>query len=472
MRSCILITAFGLLSGAARLQAQTGGDKIFAGDGRTDWGGPIGKATLEISDDTTNLSGKLTVTQGNTGGNVLVLYLQTGTNGGFANTSGFADANDGIRQAISGYSGSQRSTLTFLAGFRPAYAVGIQPGTFGGLWSLANGGGNSLPFITSVNLNPSSTSPAVYTFNFSLANVGLTNGPAVVGKTIKILGTFISNTGYRSPESIAGDTDGTTGYAPTAQTAFVTYTVGTIPTVTYPVTFQVDMGNCIANSLFNPGSDTVIASGSFNASDLSFALTPSANPNIYTATFNDSNTLGTIETYKFTILPGAGGSLPEATDARSFTLTNTQTLPLVYFSDFAPATNATAPLTFSVNMGPETFAGNFNPANGDTVYAYGVFDQNAALAWAPTTALTPSTTNTNVYVGTIGDGNYPGTFGQYKFVYHSNTKGQYIYESTPNRDYFTPATSNSFPTVFFNNASNAVLVSFNVDMSTEIQFSR
>src|ERR1700722_20122160 len=121
MQACIFLTAAAWLLCA--LPAQAGGNKTFAGDGRTDWGGPIGKATLQLTDDTTNVNGTLTITQGDTGGNVLVLYLQAGTNPGFTNTAGFADNGDGIRSAISGFQ-SSRSTLSFLSGFTPNYALG------------------------------------------------------------------------------------------------------------------------------------------------------------------------------------------------------------------------------------------------------------------------------------------------------------------------------------------------------------
>lgn len=466
----ILLTVSSLLLFAS--PAQAGGNKTFGGDGRTDWGGPIGKATLQLTDDTTNVTGTLTVTQGDTGGNVLVLYLQAGTNPGFTDTSGFADNADGIRTAISGYGGS-RSTLTFLPGFTPNYAVGIQLGTFGGLWGLANGGANSLPFISSVNLTPSSgTTAATYTFSFSLASVGLPTGPTVVGQNIKILGTLISTSGYRSPESIAGDTDGTSGWNPTAQTALATYPVGQVPTTTYPVTFQVDMSAVLANGNFIPGNgDQVEARGSFNGNAGAFYLTPSANTNIYKGTFNCPDPLGTLENYKFDIVqttPAAATNY-EKSDARTFTLASTQTLPVVYFSDLAPATNATVPLTFYVNMGVQAFAGNFNPANGDQVYVFGVFNQDSTYTWIPGSALTPTGTNANVYTGTMGDGNYAGTFCQYKFVYFSNNKSQYIYESIPNRDYNTPASAQTFPTVYFNNQTNAVLVTFQVDMTLEVQ---
>jgi len=471
-RICSLIAAIGFLAHAA--SAQTGGDKIFPGDGRTDWGGPVGMGTLELSDDTTNVTGKFTITQGDPGGggggNVLVIYLQAGTNAGFTTTSGFADPSDGIHKAISGNDPSNgRSTLNFMSGFTPNYAIGIQLNNFSGLYGLANG--SSLNYVQSVNLTPNNvTGIGTYTFSFPLSAVGMTNGTAVVGQTIKLMGTLISASAYRSPEAIAGNTDGTSGWNTTAQTAFGSYLVGELPIVTYPVTFQVDMTACANTGIFNPGGgDQVVVSGTFNG-NTNLVLTASSNPNIYTATYNDANSPGSTETYHYTILPQAGGSDPESTDPRSFILASSQTLPVIYFSSFAPSANTTVPLTFSVNMAAQLEAGNFNPGNGDQVYVGGSFSQNAALVWVLGAPLTESLTNTNVYVGTFGDGNYTGTLCQYKFIYNSSSLSKNVYESTPNRDYNTPASAETFPTVYFDNETNATLVTFSVDMSTQINF--
>lgn len=462
-----LFSAAGLLSIAS--PAMAGGDKIFSGDGRTDWGGPVGKATLELSDDTTNLNGTFTITQGDMGGNVLVIYLQTGTNGGFSDTSGFSDNGDGIRSAISGYGGS-RSTLTFLSGFTPSYAFGIQPNTFAGLWGLTNGGANSLPFISSLNLNPSSGSGVgTYTFSVPLSSLGLPTGPTVVGQTIKLLGTLISTTAYRSPESICGDTDGTSGNNPTMQTAMGSYVVGEVPATTYPVTFNVDMTAVLANGDFNPGAgDQVEVRGSFNSNAGGTFLAAGSNTNIYSVTYQDANPLGTPESFKYDIVHTSSTNY-ESTDPRTFVVSNSVVLPVIYFSDLAPSGNPTVPLTFSVNMGLQQFAGNFNPQQGDQVYVFGDFNLNPDFSWSTSgTPLTMSLTNTNVYVGTVSDGNYAGTPAQYKFAYYSGFNGNYVYESTANRTYNTPSSSNSYPTVYFNNATNAAYVTFSVDMAAQI----
>jgi hypothetical protein len=156
-----------------------------------------------------------------------VIYVDS-TAGGFSDTSTFADANDGLRRAISGFDGgTNRSTLTFPAGFSPDYAFALAPQAenFGGLWQLVAGGNNSLPFVTSANLSPTGTDTSpTYTFNVNLAQLG--SGPS---SSIKLLGTYISNSGFRSDEFIAGNGTGTQGWNPFTGTQFVSYVTAPEP---------------------------------------------------------------------------------------------------------------------------------------------------------------------------------------------------------------------------------------------------
>lgn len=198
----------------------------YAGNGNSGFGGAIGGGSLTLTDNGSNLLG--TVTRG--GGNfndVLVIYLNS-TAGGFSDTSAFADGNDGLRKAISGFDGgANRSTLTFASGFTADYALALGPSSdnFGGLWQLFNGGGNSLGFVSSANLSPiGSNTSATYTFSISLTSIGVTPG-----NSFGLFGTYISNTGFRSDETLAGNATGTQGYNPFTQTSFGTYTVAAVP---------------------------------------------------------------------------------------------------------------------------------------------------------------------------------------------------------------------------------------------------
>jgi hypothetical protein len=195
----------------------------YPGNGNSGFGGPIGLGSLTLTDNGTTVSGQ--VNKGPNGFNdVLVLYIQYGA-GGFADTSGFGDGGDGLRKAISGFDGgANRSLLTF-SGMMPNYAIALGPASdsFGGLWQLANGGANSLNFINSVNLNPTGNNNSpTYTFSFNVSQIGIVPN---TGATFSMFGTYISNSGFRSDEAVAGNDVGVQGWNPFLQTALATYTI-------------------------------------------------------------------------------------------------------------------------------------------------------------------------------------------------------------------------------------------------------
>ena len=88
---------------------------------------------------------------------------------------------------------------------------------------MANGGNNSLPFISSVNLNPTGNNNSpTYTFSFNVSQIGMSPNS---GGTFELFGTYISNTGFRSDEADAGNDSGAQGWNPFLVTAFATYTI-------------------------------------------------------------------------------------------------------------------------------------------------------------------------------------------------------------------------------------------------------
>ena len=208
-----------LLAPMLLLVARPSRAETYQGNGDTGFGGAIGNSTLTLSDDGTNISGTLTV--GGSMNDVLVLYLQTGT-GGFTTTSGFNDQGDGCRQAISGVSASGRSLLTFASGFQPNYAIALAPAAAGtgGLWQLANGGNNSLVYLTNLNLAPLNYS-GPYTFSFPATLIGMIPG---VRSSIQVFGTYLRTDGSRSTETIAGNLTGTQGWNAFTQTGYADYT--------------------------------------------------------------------------------------------------------------------------------------------------------------------------------------------------------------------------------------------------------
>src|SRR5882762_518182 len=185
----------------------------YSGNGNSGFGGPIGLGSLTLTDNGTTISGQ--INKGPNGFNdALVIYIDSQA-GGFADTSGFADGADGLRKAISGFDGGgNRSLLTFSGGFSPDYAIALGPAdaNFGGLWQLANGGANSLNFVTSVNLNPTGNNNSpTYTFSFNVSQIGLTPNS---GATFGLLGTYTGNSRFRSDEAIAGNDVGAQGWNP------------------------------------------------------------------------------------------------------------------------------------------------------------------------------------------------------------------------------------------------------------------
>lgn len=217
-----------LLAGASASGSLLGAAE-FTGNTATGFGGSIGEGSLTLSDDGTTLTGVITKGSGGFNDN-LVLYIDS-QEGGFADTSGFSDGADALRRAISGFDGgSNRSTLTFPDGFNADYAIALGPSgaNFGGLWSLANGGANSLPFIAGVNLTPTgSATSATYTFSLPVSQLGLT---ANSGATFRILGTYVSGTGYRSDESLPGNVSGSQGWNAFTSSDEVTYAISRMVT--------------------------------------------------------------------------------------------------------------------------------------------------------------------------------------------------------------------------------------------------
>jgi len=181
------------------------------GNGESGFGGVLGTGTISI-DSETDGSLDFTFTKG-TGGDLndaVVIYLQAGSAQGFTSTANFDDDGDPLRQAISGFDGTNRSILNFngTSGLSPNYAIAFDQ-TFGGLWQLVeNGGPNSLPFVTSVNLTPTgTTTSATYTFSLNASNIGLTPGS---GESFSFVATYLnSGNVFRSNEAFGGGFDGT-----------------------------------------------------------------------------------------------------------------------------------------------------------------------------------------------------------------------------------------------------------------------
>jgi hypothetical protein len=464
-------STLGATAASLVLLAATSYGVNFAGNLNNDFGGPVGNGVLSVTDDGTNLTFNL---QRGVSGNLndcLVIYVDTGT-GGFTNTASFTDTSGYEQRGISGYDGSSRSVMTFTNGFRPKYAVAIKPDWMD-IWSLANPG--SFSYLSGASQSGSSS--AYFTLTFNCANLGLaTNVPA----TIRIFGTLINPNGaYRSTEAIAGNCFSLAGKGPWpfTNTAYGTYSFAAPPPPTYAVNFSVDMTAQVASGAFNTsGGDTVYCGGTFQSTPFtfnSFQLTNSpANTNIFQGTYLDSNPTNSLETYKFKFTHITLTSTNDVYDDnpnRSFVLTgNGQIVPRVYFNNVAATPSATTNhITFSIDMGPQIYRGNFDSAL-ETIQVFGTF-QSPKFSGGYILTNNPSSAQSNIFSGTFTDYNYPGSQQYYKFVIVTNG-GLNLYESGSDRMLVTPTNSGALPLAYFSGITTygAVPITFLVDMTIPI----
>ena len=209
----IMKNIFKIVSGVFALGLASTGNAAttYVGNGNTFFGGGVGNGNI-IIDDT--ISGTLTITTNVTvGDNALVIYFDS-KGGGFNTTAGFADANDSLRKAISGYGGAVNERSTTLLPFEADFAIGVDKG-WGGLWELANGGNNSLIYKTTA-LDGGFGAGGVGTgkvLTINVADLGLT---ANSGQSFNFFAMMVSGTGYTSSEFIgASSISGNIGYGNT-----------------------------------------------------------------------------------------------------------------------------------------------------------------------------------------------------------------------------------------------------------------
>ena len=210
---------FKIVSGVFALGLASTGNTAttYVGNGNMSFGGGVGNGNI-IIDDT--ISGTLTITTNVTVGvdNALVIYFDSKV-GGFNTTAVFADANDSLRRAISGFEGVKDGGVlggrsTTLLPFAADFAIGVDKG-WGGLWELADGGNNSLIYRTTA-LDGGFGASGVGTgkvLTINVADLGLT---ANSGQSFNFFAMMVSNTGYTSSEFIgASSISGNLGYGNT-----------------------------------------------------------------------------------------------------------------------------------------------------------------------------------------------------------------------------------------------------------------
>lgn len=210
------------------LIALTSFGQPFGGNGKSGFGGVIGTGNVLISDGGGFVT--FTFTKGSGDFNdCAVIYIDT-KSGGATSTSGFTDQGDGLRKAISGLDGGNRSILNFADGFTPDYAIAFNVGVspdhgFGGIWNLSNTA--DFAFINAANLTPDDNRLSkTYTVKTTMADIGIPSG----GNLIKFLVTYTSTTAYRSNEFI-GDPgpNENIGWTPYTSTTFFAYGIASLP---------------------------------------------------------------------------------------------------------------------------------------------------------------------------------------------------------------------------------------------------
>ncbi|MDQ8190552.1 hypothetical protein [Roseibacillus persicicus] len=187
----------------------------YSSNGNAGFGGVLDE--LLISDDGTNLTFSLST--GNSLNDKFVLYIDS-VAGGENNTGGYTDTGDPLRNAISGFDGTNRSTVTVPAGFGIDYAIALDSG-FAGLWETVDAGSHT--FVNTANGSTGGATASPYVMTVALADLGLS-----AGDTFTFVGTYTSDTAFRSDEAFGdGLAMGNPGQSPVTFTSSLSYT--TIP---------------------------------------------------------------------------------------------------------------------------------------------------------------------------------------------------------------------------------------------------
>ncbi len=232
------------------------------------------------------------------------------------------------------------------------------------------------------------------------------------------------------------------------------------------VTFSVNMSVQTALGNFNPGTDFVYVAGDvFNnnwAVGAQVLTNSSSDPEVWTGTFNLTNTVGATVNYKFimnTFTAGetweANGVGPGGAQNRQFTYTNQATsLPVAYFNNITDSGSlVVTQVTFAVNLAAQIARGTFDPNAGTVTVAGDVLNN-----WNPLSSpLAPTLTNANLWTGTFDVTNTVGGAVNYKFVL--NNGGTWEVNGVgpggaDNRQFIFTNEVTTLPQVYFDNLGN------------------
>jgi|GEM_PF-3283829 len=168
----------------------------LVGNGNTGFGGPVGGTDAVFYVDSAadgELRFGLTRGAGGDLNNHVVIYLDTDPAGGITSTANLTDTGDTGRQAISGFDGVNRSTITFAPGFAPDYAISFDAGNGGFLFQLVENGSHS--FVAGLG-GSGNNNDAQFELTGSLSDLGLS-----AGDSFGFLVTYLNATNaFRSDE--------------------------------------------------------------------------------------------------------------------------------------------------------------------------------------------------------------------------------------------------------------------------------
>jgi len=177
----------------------------FIGNGYAQFEGALGNGSLDIC-AVTEPAIEFTFTKNSEApfNDIVVLYIDSKP-GGFTTTANFTDIADGGRKAVSGYNGTERSTVTFPPSFTADYAIIIK-NDFAGMFELVENGSHTFIPTTNFNINENQ-----YDFEVNYTDLETT----LNANSFKFVATYISDTAFRSNETIGKSTatsDANIGY--------------------------------------------------------------------------------------------------------------------------------------------------------------------------------------------------------------------------------------------------------------------
>lgn len=226
------VLSFGLLASA---NATT-----YPGNGNAGFNGGVGTGSLTLTNNANGdfvFSFTLGSFRTDLQGNDIAVYIDNGKGGGIGtDTAGLTDTNDGGRQAVSEYSGTQRSTTNFAGLLNPQFGLDLSTSNAsvyglvnGGTFSFNGGqtvGGVSNGGVTyAVTVGDGTNTSTVFTMTVPAVDLGLT---ANTTAALKLFAIQVSETGYSSNEATVGIT-GNLGYGSTQTITSVNNYLVTVP---------------------------------------------------------------------------------------------------------------------------------------------------------------------------------------------------------------------------------------------------